>query len=358
MSRTYHLKNVIYFPNFNSCGGTETFCYEFCLKYGKEYDISIVYEYGDAAMMEHIAEVATRIIRYRNGDKIVCDTFILGYGHAIIDHVEAKRIIQTFHADYICRHLNPCFDERIHERYGVAENTTKGIVEHYPWAEGMQTMYNPYTPKKPKKVLNLISATRLSAEKGYNRMVQFANALDEAKIPFHWDVYTDAAATVQPFNKSVSILPVRLDILDFIAKADYLVQLSDTEGYSYSIVEALSVGTPVICTAFPVAEEQGIVNGKTGFILPFDMSDIPIKDIYRGVKPFKCEPRESHYERVLSPGKCDFDDSVSKDVDVKCVTTYQDLKLNRVVRAGEVVTVSRERGYYLEDLHLCEIVEE
>ena len=101
MPRTYHLKNVIYFPNFNYCGGTETFCYEFCLKYGKEYDISVVYEWGDETMMNHIREVASRVIKFRQGDKIVCDTFILGYGHAIIDRVEAKTIIQTFHADYI-----------------------------------------------------------------------------------------------------------------------------------------------------------------------------------------------------------------------------------------------------------------
>ena len=357
--RTYNLKNVIYFPNFNSCGGVETFCYEMAVKYGNDFDITILYRNGDPQMMRHIADVS-RVIRYRTGDKIICDVFIFGYGweNDFFDNLEAKEIIQTFHADYVCRNLNPCNNGRITKRFGVAENTTNGIREHYPWAADIVTMYNPYTVKKPRKVLNLISATRLTAEKGYQRMVQLADALDANGIPFHWDVYTDASETIKPFNKSVSVLPQRLDILNFIAKADYLVQLSDTEGYSYSIVEALSVGTPVICTAFPVAEEQGIVNGKTGFILPFDMSDIPIKDIYRGVKPFKCEPRESHYERVLSPGKCDFDDSVSKDVDVKCVTTYQDLKLNRVVRAGEVITVSRERGYYLEDLHLCEIVEE
>ena len=357
--RTYNLKNVIYFPNFNSCGGVETYCYEMALKYGKKFDITVLYRNGDADMMSHIAEVA-RVIRYRPGDKIVCDVFIFGYGweNDLFDHLEAKEIIQTFHADYVCRHLNPCNNGRITKRFGVAENTTNGIREHHPWAADIVTMYNPYTVKKPRKVLNLISATRLTAEKGFNRMVTFADALDAAGIPFHWDVYTDASARTQPFNKSVSILPQRLDILDFIANADYLVQLSDTEGYSYSIVEALSVGTPVICTAFPVAEEQGIVNGKTGFILPFDMTEIPIKEIYKGVKPFKLEPRESHYDEILSPGKCKIDDELPREYRVKCLRTYQDLRLNRLVKTGEIITVDRDRAYHLEEGRFAEILEE
>ena len=211
--------------------------------------------------------------------------------------------------------------------------------------------------KKPRKVINLISATRLTPEKGYNRMVTLAEALDKAGIPFHWDVYTDASERIEPFNKSVSILQQRLDILDFIAKADYLVQLSDTEGYSYSIVEALSVGTPVICTALPVAEEQGIVNGKTGFILPFDMTEIPVDAIYKGLKPFKVAPRESHYEEVLSPGKAEVDETLPKEYTVRCIRTYQDLQLNRLVRVGEEYTVDRDRANHLEDLHFAEILD-
>ena len=353
--RTYTLKNVIYFPHINACGGVETFCYEFGLKYCPEYDVTVLYEAGDAEMIRKIASSVTRMIRYHKGDKIICDTFIFAYAHALLDDVTADRYIQTYHADFICRHLNPCFDERITHRFGVAENTSKGIRDHYEWAKDVVTMYNPYTVKKPRKVLNLISATRLTPEKGYKRMVTLSEALDAAGIPFHWDVYTDASETIKPFNKSVAILPQRLDILDFIANANYLVQLSDTEGYSYSIVEALSVGTPVICTALPVAEEQGIVNGKTGFILPFDMSDIPIDAIYKGVKPFKVAPRESRYEEVLSPGKAEYTEP--DEYTVRCLRTYQDLQLNRIVKTGEVFTVDRDRANHLDELHFVEILE-
>jgi glycosyltransferase involved in cell wall biosynthesis len=216
-------------------------------------------------------------------------------------------------------------------------------------------MYNPYTVKKPMKVLNLISAIRLTAEKGYERMVMLADALDAAGIPFHWTIYTDKPR--QAFNKSVAIMPPRLDILDFIADADYLVQLSDTEGYSYSIVEALSVGTPVICTAFAVAEEQGIVNGKNGFILPMDMSEIPVEAIYKGVRKFKCAPRESHYEIILSPGECEFAQRKDDDVEVRCCKTYHDIELKRLVKASERLIMKRERADHLEGMGLVEIME-
>ena len=80
-------------------------------------------------------------------------------------------------------------DERVTKRYGVAENTTIGIREHFNM--DVETMYNPYTVKKPRKVLHLISATRLSPDKGYNRMLILADALEKADIPYLWMIYTD-----------------------------------------------------------------------------------------------------------------------------------------------------------------------
>ena len=352
--RTLRLKNVIYFPSFNRVGGVETYCYEMGLKFGKDYDITVLYQNGDADMMKHIAEVA-RVIRYNPGDKIICDVFIFGWGYDILDNVEAKEYIQTFHADYINRHLNPCFDKRITKRLGVADNTTKGIREHYDWAADIETMYNPYTVKKPKKVLNLISATRLTPEKGFDRMVKLADALDEAGIPFHWTVYTDIPRAFP--NKSVSIMKHRLDILDFIADADYLVQLSDTEGYSYSIVEALSVGTPVICTEIPVAQEQGIVDGVTGFILPFDMSRIPVKEIYKGMRRKKVEPKESNYDEVLAPGKAEIEKDLKKKTTVLVKKVYVDLQFDKQMNPGEKFDVDRKRAEHLEGLGLVEILE-
>ena len=348
--RTLKLKNVIYFPSLNIVGGVETYCYEMGLKYGKDYDITVLFRSGDPAMLAKIAQTC-RVVRYREGDEIECDVFIFGWGFDILDYVHAKEYIQTFHADYINRHLNPCGDERVTKRFGVADNTTKGIAEHY--GLDIETMYNPYTPKKPRKVLKLVSATRLTAEKGFDRMVTLARKLGESGIPFHWLIFTDKPREFP--NPSVTVLPARHDVLDFIADADYLVQLSDTEGYSYSIVEALSVGTPVIVTDIPVAAEQGVVNGKTGFILPFDMSDVPVDAIYKGLRKFTYTPRESHYESVLAKGKAKYAEDHKDTVTVQARVRYNDLEQGRVMNVGDIFDAKPERADVLIGKGLVEI---
>lgn len=353
---TYRLKNVIYFPSFNVIGGVETYCYEMALKFGKDYDITILYRNGDPKQMAHIASVA-RTVRFKAGDKVICDVFIFGWGWDILDSVEAKKYIQTFHADYINRNLNPSPSPKITHRFGVADNTTNGIREHYDWAADIQTMYNPYTPKKTKKVLKLISPTRLTPEKGYDRMIKLCEAFDKAEIPFLWLVFTDQPKPTP--HPNMVILPCKVEgILDYIADADYLVQLSDTEGYSYSIVEALSVGTPVIATEFAVAKEQGIENGKTGWILPFDMSNVPVKEIYKGIPKFKWTPPESHYETVLAKGKSKYEQEMKLPVKIRAKIRFLDLESNIIRNEGEVWTASRLRGQDLENKNIAEIVED
>jgi glycosyltransferase involved in cell wall biosynthesis len=352
MSKTYNLKNVIYFPSFNSIGGVETYCYEMALKFGADYDITIVYKQGDPKQMQKLREV-TRVVKFCEGDKIVCDVFIFGWGWDIIDSVDAKEYVQTYHADFKARGISPCMDKRVTKRYGVAENTTVGIREHF--GIEVETMYNPYTAKKPRKVLKLISPTRLTPDKGYNRMLQLADALEKADIPYLWTIYTDSPKDTG--HPNMVCVPTRLDILDFIADADYLVQLSDSEGYSYSIVEALSVGTPVICTEFGVAAEQGVENGKTGFILPFDMSEIPVEEIYKGVKRFKYTPRESHYEEILAPGKSEYEYNDDESVEIKVLKNFFDLERNEMSIQGTRYNVKRSRARYLEGLNLVETME-
>lgn len=356
MAKTYRLKNVIYFPSFNIIGGVETFCYEMALKFGKDHDITILYQNGDPQQMAKIAKVA-RTIRVTTADKIICDVFIFGWGWDILDNVEAKEYVQTFHADYINRHLNPSPSPKITKRYGVSMNTTKGIKEHFDWAADIETMYNPYTVRKPKKVLNLISPTRLTPEKGFERMKILCKALDDAGVPFLWLVFTDQPKPSP--HPNMIVLPARVEgLLDYIANADYLVQLSDTEGYSYSIVEALSVGTPVIATDFLVAREQGIEDGKTGWILPMDMSEIPIKKIVKGIPKFTWTPPESHYEKILVKGKSNYEKELKMPVKVKATQLFLDIETGDRHNQGDVWETRLERAMHLQNINLAEIVDE
>ena len=85
--------------------------------------------------------------------------------------------------------------------------------------------YNPIDIEKPKKVLNLVSATRLTKEKGKSRIIKLAVALEKAGIPFVWNIFTDDEKEI--LHPNIAFLKPRLDVTNYIANADYLVQLSD-----------------------------------------------------------------------------------------------------------------------------------
>lgn len=122
----------------------------------------------------------------------------------------------------------------------------------------------------------LLSATRLTVEKGWERMKKLANALNAANIPFFWLIFTDSQK--DDAVRGMQMLPPRLDIASLMPHFDAVVQLSDNEGYCLTAVEALSQSVPIIGSDVPVFKEIGI-NESNGVLLPLDMSNIPLEKI-------------------------------------------------------------------------------
>ena len=129
------------------------------------------------------------------------------------------------------------------------------------------------------------------------------------------------------------------------------------EGYCYSVVEALSVGTPVIVTDFKVIREIGVENGKNGWVLPMSMENIPVKDIYKGLKKFKYTAPEDSWSDLLVPGTCEDYEDPNKAVKVKCKKIYWDIEFKREMEYGEEWKVPLRRADKLFDLGLIDIVE-
>lgn len=76
-------------------------------------------------------------------------------------------------------------------------------------------------------------------------MIKLGNILSNAGIPYLWIIFTNDSATIK--NPNIIYMQPRLDIIDYIANADYLVQLSDCEAYCYSVVESLTVRNSCYC---------------------------------------------------------------------------------------------------------------
>ena len=83
--------------------------------------------------------------------------------------------------------------------------------------------------------------------------------------------------------------------MDYIAEADYGVQLSDTEGYSYFINECLQYETPVICTNFPSAYES-VKDNINGYILDMNLNNLDIEKIVNNI-PKNFEYKEKCTEK-------------------------------------------------------------
>ena len=340
------MKNVLYFAQINSIGGVESFYYYLVKKY-KSRDITIYYKQGDPQQIKRLSKFV-RVRRY-TGEHIECERAFFNYSATIIDNVDAKEYIQIIHADYKEMKLKPNFSPKITKFIGVSKYICERFKEYT--GRDIELCYNPIQVDEPKKVLRLISATRLTDEKGEERMKKLADALDDNGVVYEWQVFTDYPV---PFhNPNMIRREPRLDITSYIADSDYLVQLSDTEAYCYSVVEALCLGIPVIVTPCEAFKEIG-VNEKNGFILPFDMGEIPVVEIVKGKEPFTYKPPKEEWGKLLVRGKSTYaEDDV---VLTECTQTYYDLQLDREVKLKEEVYMPLPRADYLVSLGLVKII--
>lgn len=343
-------KNVFFWSFFNAIGGAETFIYEIAKKYGKTHDITILYKTGDPNQISRLKPLV-RVRRWK-GERIKCEKLFFGLNGEIIDYAEADEYIQMIHADYNAQKLYPCTDPRVTRYISCSQAAVDGLFKRS--GKESELSYNPITVTKPKKMLRLISATRLTKEKGGQRIQTFAEALEQHGIPYTWEIFTTGPLLFE--NKNIVIRNPRIDILENIAAADYLVQLSDTEGYSYSILESLCIGTPVIVTDFPSAYEQ-VTDGINGFILPMDMSRIPVEQIYKGLKKFKYTPHEDRWGEILVPGKGNYEEERTLQVKVRCKQYYYDVVLKRYQTVGDEQVVDVERADKLVELGVVDYAE-
>lgn len=198
--------------------------------------------------------------------------------------------------------------------------TGKFIAVSEQAAEGFKKRFNKecdfidsfVIPYKPQKVLRLISCTRIYEDKGIDRMYDLAEMLHMAGVEYQWINYTEIDKHGAKYLRdkrdfSITQLPgiPHRQLLNYIADADYLVQLSKNEGYCYAVHESLMVGTPVIVTDIP-AFTKLIQNGVNGYKIPLnmDLNFIPLGDIITNIpKGFKYENNiediKKRWEEVL-----------------------------------------------------------
>lgn len=309
----------------------------------------VYYKSGNPKQIERLSK-NIECHRYIN-QKIKCDRFFCMYNPDIIDNVEAKEYINVIHSDYKGQNIKPVIDDKFTKTIAVS----KSVAKTYKELTGIdcEVIYNPIVIDKPKPLLKLISATRLTKEKGKERMERLGRLLDQKGIQYQWLVFTNDRKVID--NDNIVYMSPRLDITSFIADADILVQLSDCEAYCYSVVESLMLGKPVIVTDLPVYKEIGITD-EISYKLPLDFKDIDIKRIeeLKG-KKIKYTPPKEEWDRYLD-NETRYNPNTK--VRIKPIKTFTDIERGeRVDRNTDPYMVTLPRAIYLENMGLIEIKE-
>ena len=340
--------NLIYMPNLNIIGGTEQFVYELAKKYYM-YDIAVIYKQGHENQIKRLKQFV-RVIKY-DKQKFKCKKLFCNYATDICKDVEAEEYIQVIHAMYKTNKLKPVNEPKI-TKYLAVSKTAKKEYEEITDVK-CEVFRNPltFTEEDKQKPILLISATRLTKEKGKDRMIKLADMLDKANIKWLWLIFTNDTSVIN--HPNIAYMKPRLDIRPYLQLATYGVQLSDCEGDCYFTRECEALGIPLLVTPIPSFKEQGLEDGKNCYYIPFDM-DIKDIDKINDVPRYEGYIGQDHWEDILDHTRTNYKEEIDMKFKVRALSTYKELgctdnELGRIPTPGEIFEVSGERLETLTD---------
>ena len=153
-------------------------------------------------------------------------------------------------------------------------------------------------------------------------------------------------------------MPPISDISHFIKTSDYVVHLSDSEAYSYVILESLVNQTPLIVTPLPMLDEIGFVDGKMGYNVPYDISELSdevIDKIAHKIPQFRFkydnDTLVDEWRDILGDSKPIKSYSPNQTATVRVTANYYDMELQKDMVVGEYAQMPLVRAEYLQDEH-------
>lgn len=349
---------VVYCGNTQSIGGVETFIYEWCKAMCDYYDILVLYtDHMDGRQVMRLAQHVP-VMRNAQNKIIQCKTVInIRLTDEIPGNVRYDKRIQMSHTCQLASsgkwhwEIKQNYDKLIFVSQAAADSFADQNLTY-------EVIPNFTEPEKPRKALLLVSACRLTWEKGEERIYALAEQFRNVNIPFVWMVFTNG--TPKKTIPGVVFCQPTLDVRSFFAKADYVVQLSDIESFCYTIAEALELGTPVLTTPIAVLPEIGFQEGVNGWIVPFNIKDADVTKYYEQIpesfeKPNRNDEIVKKWRKVLGNSKPTNQYRPDTEfVEVVVVENYGDLELNRNMVVGERVKMRSERALMLMNRGLVE----
>lgn len=295
-NKTTELDVVIHATFLEKIGGIETWVYYIAKKYNIG-QITLLYSRADKEQLDRL-EPYIKTLQY-TGQKIKCNKIIFTMAQHVVPELyeSAKERYLVVHANYgkVYEYGFEKFPDmdKVYAVSNVARDCLKKLTE-----QEVFTLYSPVESDKPRKLLKLISATRLTQEKGLDRIIKLSEELDNKGIPYIWHIFTDRPP--EKVSENIILMKPRYNMSDYMVEADYGVQLSDDESYCLFVQECLKLKVPVIVTDLPVYKEVGITE-KEAYKLKLDMSNLDVEKIYNEIPKvnYKAKNSDKEYIKLL-----------------------------------------------------------
>lgn len=278
-----------YYYHINIIGGVEIAILNLIKLLSKEYKITIAYSKQDSSL-----DMLLRLNKYADivnveYQKIACDTAVFCSIYCETPkNIKANKYVRWLHGNLKEIGYNLTKEDFINDYVTVGKECQKQLKE----VTGVESnlIYNELDPeihKKAKETINiikkpltLVTVSRISIEKGFERMLKLARLLKEKKIDYIWYIigcsYDKAyEAKIKDTSPKEFIYLGKLDNpFPYMKESDFLVQLSSYESQGLSVTESLVLGTPVIVTKWKAVNEV-VTDKVNGYILDMDFNDIP-----------------------------------------------------------------------------------
>ncbi len=153
-------------------------------------------------------------------------------------------------------------------------------------------IFNPLKPDLPKRFIGvrkkrIVNFCRISKEKNLHLLINsfdnFSKDFPEYELCIYGDVVGESSQryieNVEETIKQVAcknkihILPAQKDIHSIIKDYAMFVSSSDFEGMSNSMLEAMAIGLPTICTDCPAGGARAVIKDHENGIL------VPVNDV-------------------------------------------------------------------------------
>lgn len=355
------MKNIFFCRYILGLGGTTTFLTELIKKYYKTKDITLYYVNGDQSRILELKKYI-RCVKW-NGEIVECDNLFVNYDHEGFENFKAKHYYQIIHAQYKTNKIYPKVND-LFEKYICVSEIVKKEYQELTGLPDDKFIVSPnpifISEKEKKSPLIIGSFTRLSWEKGKNRIESLIKALDSYEVNYKWFIYADGSLSVT--SKNVIYKSPEQNIRNVISMCDIVAQLSDCEGDCYTIKEAKCIIDKVLITPCPSFFEMGCSKDKD-IILNYDLSNIHEvveKLIELGKqKPAKLsnfKPKEDKYNELLLDGKSNY--GGIKMVKIKTVVDYYDKEKKKTFIVGDINEVDIERAKVICNAGLAQMINE